>query len=488
MSRFNNSQWTLNGSAGTYQIVRSTDPAAKAISRRVHPATLVNDLERWMSSHKMVVESLYRGLGGLPSSGLSLYKSQDESAQMKKLIREAFRSGSLVGIRDENCEIQLLDESDQPLLKENDKLGVLEQKKCVGERITLKLHCKNGGDSALRDIQWAIPDSVVANYQDNQERAELTALSKEDRKRSQVTFYWVGRQKVYNFAVEASCNCKGSKKTKKFSLKFDVRAPKKTYFKPVIGGIKLIEKPKKPKEYPSLTFSIRWEWTVQVPDLVDGELKDVQLVRIRRNRVWSQVRKGKAERKILSEQIPGNTESKDTYVLDTENPYFSSSYVAELESSGFFEEEEIKALMVNRPRNTVGFPQTVKAGGSFTEKLSSDDPGVAALEYPAEVNGKKVYDVSYEKVDFNDTFKYYVMYRPKTKDSIWVPVFAVDWDYYFKAERPPYQITPYYVAAEHWNLQSQGYKEKLKEREAPEFPQYTGKVVSFKKNAPPEEY
>jgi hypothetical protein len=260
-----------------------------------------------------------------------------------------------------------------------------KKEKTVGEKIELKVnYTKEWG--VLKSVEWTIPGTVVRNYTDNATKAEVTQLPDADKKKlTPLVFYWVdgadGRK------VEAKCvfTSAGKDTDKTLSATFDVKAPAASPFSGTVDTVGL-----DPAAAPTyLKFGIakegiKWDWKITVPSTHDGWVKDVQTVQVKRKRTTAAGKK-----QVWT--IPGTKVPPPSDQLDTDNPY---------------------SLAGDYPP-CPGFPQKVSAGGSFSDKSTFDSPATPLPGMKAK--------------SLDDTFQYFLMYKPDTPDAIWVPIAKAGW-------------------------------------------------------------
>lgn len=257
----------------------------------------------------------------------------------------------------------------------------------VGEKISVGVkYTKEWG--VLKSIEWSIPGTIVKNYVDTQNSAQVTQVGPADKKKFTLDFYWVdgadGR------VVEAKCVFTSSSKdvNKTVSATFNVKAVTLDKFDAKTDSVKLA-----PAAAPTrvgfgergVTPGIQWDWKVTVPKTGDGYVKDLQTIRINnRQTTTGGVKQVRA--------LPGTKVPPPGYNIDTDNPY---------------------SLPGDYPP-CVGFPHKVASGASFSDNSTFDTPSnpLAGMT----------------RVVIDREFKYFIMYKPDKPDSIWVPVAKAEWN------------------------------------------------------------
>lgn len=266
--------------------------------------------------------------------------------------------------------------------------------KVVGQKIQLKVQSKPAGKT-ITEVKWNIPGTIVKNYTSGDPTAKVAKIEQSDKEKINLDFYWVDG--ADNRSVTVTCKIDGV--LKNAEAKFNVKAPKLDKFDPVTDSVHLSPTGTNPNyftfgEFDALSqvvkIGIKYNWKVTVPSLIDGYVKDVQII----NTITKMTTTG-GTKKVYT--ISGKKTPPNKWQLDTTNPYTTTS---------------------DSP--TDGFPKKVTKGTSHTNTFSQDSPGTPLTTYKYAMT--------------NDQFKYYIMYKPDESDAIWVPIAKVDWMWKGKAE------------------------------------------------------
>jgi hypothetical protein len=284
------------------------------------------------------------------------------------------------------------------------------QTKRVGERIQITLLGKGG--CAPSGISWTIPGIVVKDYQDNNTTATVTPAN--NTTTPTIKFYWVDGAE--GRAVSVSCTCANAG-TKTASVTYNVRAPTLEKFDSQTDAVGFDDaaSPSQIQFGMGNNAGITWDWTVTVPAGVDGWIKDVQTIVTRRRqsgKIWT---------------VPGTKVVPPNPQLDVVNPY------------------------TQPPVFRIEFPVKVTAGKSYSDNVTMDQPSLPLLG---------------SSTAAEDSFSYYLMYKPDTPNAIWVPIAKAEW--YWKGQAVLIGAT--------WTLAVRDAPSNPSGDETTRFPEYTSNV------------
>jgi V8-like Glu-specific endopeptidase len=265
----------------------------------------------------------------------------------------------------------------------------------VGQRVELDVTTTVRG-AEIDQVRWTIPGKAVRGYGAATTDAKLIELTPADLAHPRISFFWVdagnGR------TVQAKIRRK-SGADKQFVAVFDVEGPTMEDFSGKPGVTRIEENHGtvgmrfgKRLEAPG----VNWKWKITMPLHFGGFVKDVQTLVTDRSKI-----------QLLK---PGG---KDTRILVWRHPSNPKPHVQLDVESGSTEPEYTKGLGEEK----------VEAGKSIdTGRGIEDSPfiGLAALD---------------KTVSVNDRFTYYVMFKPDTKDAIWVPVAKATWSWEATADQ-----------------------------------------------------
>lgn len=272
----------------------------------------------------------------------------------------------------------------------------------VGERVELNADKIGLGTMPIENIRWSVPGRTVYFYSGDATRTVLVNLDKKYFMNRSITFYWVdaadNRQIVCNAVVR-----KGRERIPVTVSKIvNVKGPKLVGFtaevsKPMIiagrGGTRRISFGDRNAK-PGIVYSS----TIDMPAGFSGSIKDVQLVKL-----------GRKKKRLLA---PGGTASLQK-VKGKEFP--NKDYLLDIGTAGD------EACKPDRAADEPNYSATVKAdaGKTIIFDLATDSPSdeLAPL------------DISYS---VDESFKYFILFKPNKPNSIWVPLGIVEW--FWKAE------------------------------------------------------
>jgi hypothetical protein len=308
-------------------------------------------------------------------------------------------------------------------------IPVARREVAVGERISLDLefllqsHRILGAE--VKSIRWKIPGRVVKKYDLVHRRTRVVLLSAADMAEPTIAFYWVDSGDAREVVAECTLANRAlqTELTVLFQATFDVKAPalgflreyrakkkrgqtrmgtnlasqKGQLFLEFTGTVKKREKAGVRRHHGTV-----WYWRVTVPQGHDGQVTDLQTIY------------GIREQTLL---LGTGEEGKAEFVWKPENKPLVERPGAD-PPEGYLIVDSTPAEDPTKPRYSGEFPIDVGAEGT-TEITGHDSP--SSLLPPMAV-----------RLFVHEKFKYFVLYRPKTKGAIWVPVAKVEW--YWKAE------------------------------------------------------
>jgi hypothetical protein len=267
----------------------------------------------------------------------------------------------------------------------------------VGEKIELDIKAFVPVGVDIINVQWTIPDTAVASYWDDRKGSEQKELAGSLNK-SSLTFYWVdgGVKEVkvhYTLKYSSSLQVPSD-----IVFPFDVKAPKLDRFDAKTSTPRIA----KERGLPVIRFGtldkkapgIKWDWQVTMPTNHGGWIKDLQTILIRQEKTQLVDKKSTKTRNLVRKHPrKGQHEQLDQDFIDegTEATYSSKGRYP-----------------------PIAFPTKVEAGKSFRDTATWDSPGTLL----------EALDIS---TSVNNSFKYYILYKPDTKGAIWVPVARAEW-------------------------------------------------------------
>lgn len=277
-------------------------------------------------------------------------------------------------------------------LYEYDQTQPLKKREVVvGERITLSI----SGDPRFpgaKIVRWKIPGRVVKSYQEDANSALKSDLAEQDLKKNSLVFYWVdgGDDRVVKAIIKAN---QSASETEVDVCSFNVRGPKVNYFKYITSKPMIIDTGTKSNPKKRISFGnkakpgVAWDWEVTMP--ANGFLKDLQTVKMGRKKVQT-LKRG----------------SKKTRTLVTMRP---GAYQADQLDLGIGED----VCKEKAPEPKYSIRSKAKAG----EKIPGN-----GFDTPSDELMKL--DVRYS---VDESFTYYVLFKPDKPDAIWVPVARAQW-------------------------------------------------------------
>ncbi|MGA9769543.1 MAG: hypothetical protein WBV94_10915 [Blastocatellia bacterium] len=303
----------------------------------------------------------------------------------------------------------------------------------VGERIVVNITDFIPADTEVKDVQWTIPGTVVASYVGDRKRSDVWELKPANFKKPKVTFYWVDA--IDGRTVQVRITLKSGSK-QEFSYIFDVKGPTLDHFKDKADASHLAGE----NGLPVIRFGVRdkagrrdikkgvqWDWQVTMPARQGGFIKDLQTIIVRQEETRATGR--------FVRQHPTKKEQHE-----------------QLDQS-FFDEGTEATYSTKGAYDSISFPTKVEAGKSFRDNKTYDSPGTRL-----ESNGTKA--------SVNNSFKYYILYKPLTPGAIWVPVAKAEW--FWQAEVAK--------ASSKWVLKSKDGKVTAKGAATVKFPLYESNV------------
>jgi hypothetical protein len=282
----------------------------------------------------------------------------------------------------------------------------------IGEQVTVDLDAGSSllAGADLEKIQWTIPGTAVAKYWGDFTGSEVVALRQVDLTRRKVTFYWVDAQDGRVVTCRAVRNYgPWLKLPVSTSFAFDVKAPTVDRFRAVTSEPQIVDE----RGVPGLRFGriyktrtkrpvpgIQWNWKVTMHSGRGGDIKDLQTIRQGRQKV--QLVAGVETKKMLRHPQKGPHDQLDEDPHDGGEPRYSAK--------DYF--------------GSVALPLRLKAGESFENTSTRDSPGTT-------------FEQDDRSMTVDESFKYYLLYRPDTPGAIWVPLAVADWFWKAKAAKGP---------------------------------------------------
>jgi hypothetical protein len=279
----------------------------------------------------------------------------------------------------------------------------------VGQQITLDINDFGFAGVDIDYVGWEINGKAVKSYVADRKGVILKPLTTADREKNPLVFYWIeaGPGKTARFVASGT---KGSTKYKQdLTITFDVKGPTLDYLKAAktIGPC-LLPKPRKgvkiqPGEIyckksgeaaVGIGFHIKWDWKVTMPANYGGSVKDVQTLVQGRHR--TQAKSGSRD-KVKQAFINPNKKQAHTQF---DQALTDAGQDAVYSAKGYFTGLEL--------------PTSVGAGKSFANDKTYDTPTIVIQKA----------DQSYS---IDETFKYYILFKPQTPNSIWVTVGKIEW-------------------------------------------------------------
>lgn len=272
----------------------------------------------------------------------------------------------------------------------------------VGERVELSADKFGFGSALIEKVSWTIPGRTVFSYSGDANKSTLIEHDKKYLTNRSIAFHWVDADDNRQVVCRAIVRRGPGRDEVIISRSFNVKGPKLVKFtaevsKPEIvadrGGSRRIsfgERKVKP--------GIVWDCKIEMPSGFSGSVKDLQLVKLGRKKKQMLTRGGKDFRQL----VKGTAFPNKDYLLDI----------------GTMGDEACKP---DRAADDPSYSGTIKAAAGKTVifDLATDSPsdGLASL------------DTSYS---VNESFKYFILFKPDKANSIWVPVGMAEW--FWKAE------------------------------------------------------
>ncbi len=262
---------------------------------------------------------------------------------------------------------------------------------CVGQKVVVDLNKLVFADE-ISDIIWTIPDIAVRSYDGNLTSSKVFPVDRKSRTIRQQIFYWVNPGSQRHVKAVMKLRDGG---TFQYVETFDVVAPTLRFEKPQVGATRVGTTRSEtflqfgiPLRKPGILF----RWSITMPGECGGFAKDLQTVR--------------TSRVVEKRLAPG---SRETRKLEW------------LPDSGIRHEQLDGDDVVEAVYNAGTYSVQHGPGEKFDVK--SEDSPMSALE-PLSV-----------KLTVNDQFRYYVMFRPDSPGSIWVPLAMTEWTWKATASR-----------------------------------------------------
>jgi len=322
-------------------------------------------------------------------------------------------------------------------LGDHDK-GPTTQEVAIGQRIVVNLKNTEYAAYDIVKIHWTIPGKCVGNYEATRKKATLTELAAADFEQPSVTFYWIEPGASREVRVSITYKAGGTEKKANVLVGvFDVKAPRLDHFKaatkrvvllnvrqrrgPMLHGIAFGDETRK-------VHGIAWDWKVTIPVKHEGWIKDLQTVR--ENRVKTPTT-GKQQGRRNPAKLALH-EQLDQSLLDdgTEPTYSAKDHYP-----------------------PIAFPTLVAGGKSVRDNVTFDSPHTSL-------------DATDKAVTVDDSFKYFILYKPKQDGAIWVPVAKAEWCWKATAE----------LGSTGWKLKAASGQVTSTGRVTTEFPRYESNV------------
>lgn len=263
----------------------------------------------------------------------------------------------------------------------------------VGDRITLKVKC---GDCVLTNFQWSIPGTIFQNYEPSTASAILTPVPPGELKKQELYFYWADAAEGRKITCKFTATKDGTEEDCFAVATFNVIRPTVS-FTAVIGIYDMVAVGKQVKiillpNAADHTHGIDFKADVRIQngfDFPEGKWHAVQRLTLQNYR-----------KKHPSGNCEEHHQNGQT-VLDTTYPYAPYS-------------------------PDVSLPREWDAKIASNEKKWDDDPsdslGGAKVDYDP-VNFLWVYTDAKYRADF----EMYIMYKPGSANSRWVPLKRINW-------------------------------------------------------------
>jgi hypothetical protein len=262
----------------------------------------------------------------------------------------------------------------------------------VGDKVILKIVC---GECTLTDIQWEIPGVIFKNYSASRSSAVLTPVPPGEKNESEITFYWADaadarkikcKFKAEKDSAKGNCTAEATLNVKKPSVSFT--AVLGTYAMRLYAGqIQIILQPDA-----THTQGIEFSGDVLVPSGFDFPLGEWHVVqRLTLNEV----------RRCYSTLICEEPRQNKRTILDTDYPYAPG------------------------PANTAP-PAAWTAAETTNPQEWADSPSVS-LGVSFEDYNPQFFRLAYTDAQYREDFETYIMYKPGSQDSKWVPLQRINW-------------------------------------------------------------
>lgn len=283
----------------------------------------------------------------------------------------------------------------------------------VGERIALDLKNFLPSGADLSAVQWTIPGRAIAYYWGDRKGFDLKEITPEAKKKSDIIFYWVDGEDNRQVTAQVSYKSGGRQTDEKYIFNFNVKAPKLEYFKETkIIGPCLLPKPNKRtrKEIKeknvsivcrnsiepgiAVGFQISWDWKVTLPANFGGWIKDAQTIIQGRSKIQTDPKSRKKTKMVFKN--PQKTQPHEQFDQSLQDTGSDATYSAK----GYFP--------------PIVFPLKIEAGKSFANDKTEDTPTI-------------VFEKNDESFQIDESFKYFILFKPDKPNAIWVPVAKAEW-------------------------------------------------------------
>ena len=269
----------------------------------------------------------------------------------------------------------------------------------IGEEIVLDLTSV----ASIATVRWTVPGTVVKYYVGNTENTQLRLLSKSDLEKPRLIFHWVDAGDNREVKARITYNhWFGPVTTESVLATFDVKAPTLDCFcaqttKPMLlhrGHTWKISFGDK-----SRGAGINWDWKVTMHKNHGGFLKDIQTVKQGRKKLQL-LRRGDPKTRTIVYRHP----KKDVdWQLDQDPREGRLPKQGEPEAAfstpGFF---------------GIELPTKVEAGQTLRNNDTWDAPSSVLMPLD-------------KSISVDESFKYYILYKPDKPKAIWVPIAKAEW-------------------------------------------------------------
>jgi hypothetical protein len=309
--------------------------------------------------------------------------------------------------------------------------GPSVQEVSVGEPIVVDVKDITSASDVIK-VRWMIPGRAVMDYVWTRKKTTLSELDLEQRS---IRFFWVDAEKRRVVKARITRRSGSSEVTSEVVAKtFDVTAPTLDHFLAKTGSVAIERRDK----LRAIRFGqvkgkhgVHWDWQVTLHRRHAGSIKDLQTIREDRRRIGQKAGKTvtwarrNPRKKDVHEQL-----DQSLWDAGTEAAYSTKGHYPPIE-----------------------LPAAVNAGKTLRNKTSWDSPHTSM-------------EPTDDQVTVFDQFKYYILFKPDTVGSIWVPVAKAEWLWKATAVK----------GRPDWKLTDQGGKVTKKGALTLEFPSYESNV------------